>query len=102
MNRSRGGPGLVAGDFGEIKMSDLIVTVLNSNIRTRKLDSGNTMLLQKMQLEQSGDYPVVFESVVEAPMAAGRYVYTPSFKNNQFGGLELNRYEMNLRPIQGK
>lgn len=80
-------------------MSELIVNVLNSNVRTRKLDSGQSLILQKFSLEQKDDYPVIFEAVVDEPYRPGRYLFAPSFRNDRFGGLELNRYELNLSPL---
>lgn len=81
-------------------MKDMIIEVKSSVIRTRDLEGGKKLHLQKMALLVDNDFPVVFEAVVDKPYAPGRYAYLPSFRSSRFGSLELNPYELNMEPIK--
>jgi len=77
-----------------------IIEVKSSVVRTRDLEGGKKLHLQKMALLQENDFPVVFEAVVDAAYAPGRYRYVPSFRSSRFGSLELNPYELNMEPMK--
>jgi hypothetical protein len=78
----------------------LVVEVKSAVLRTRELEGGRKLHLQKMALLQDNDFPVVFEAVVDQAYTPGRYAYVPTFRSSRFGSLELNPYELNLEPLK--
>lgn len=83
---------------------------LNTNdcqIQTRSVNGKNgqrTIHEQQAYLHTGAAYPIPFKlSIRNAAEAypSGKYTLHPSsFQVNQFGGLELNRFEMRLVPIK--
>lgn len=83
---------------------------LNTNdcqIETRMINGKNgqrTIHEQQAYFHTGGAYPTPFKlSIRNASEAypSGKYTLHPSsFQVNQFGGLELNRFEMRLVPIK--
>jgi len=64
--------------------------------------TGQVSLKQQCAIDSGGDYPTPFYIGVPTgkPYAAGLYDFAPSsFRANQFGGIDLNRFEMALVPM---
>lgn len=67
-------------------------------VRNRQTSNGQ-MTLQKMQIDGADGFPIVFEQVVEQPYPNGTYSFVPTLRNDNWGGLEMNRYEFKLTPV---
>lgn len=83
-----------------------LVKVLSTEVRddiNRKTGEVRGQL-QRVGLIQGG-FALPFDVPVTAgkPYPVGDYSFSPeSFKLNQFGGLELNRYDMTLVPVPAR
>ena len=78
------------------------IHIKSTNTRMEETSKGTKLVKQQAAIEQGNDYPLAFDLVVDQPYPPGRYVIDPScFKVNQFGGLELDRYNLRLVPIKG-
>lgn len=56
---------------------------------------------QRVALQQ-GQYDLAFDVTVDPskPYPVGAYTFSPdSFRTNQFGGIELNRFDLRLVPF---
>jgi hypothetical protein len=76
------------------------VIIKSENTRTVKTNGGNELRQQQAAMDQGHDYPAPFWLIVDQPYSPGRYTLDPnSFRVNQFGGLELDRYNIRLEAM---
>lgn len=76
------------------------IEVRSQKYRERNTRAGNVMRLQEMAIVNGGDFPIVFEQVVQEPLAPGKYELIPAWRRGRYGDLELNGFEAVFRPIK--
>jgi hypothetical protein len=79
------------------------ITVKTSNVQTETTNKGTVLYKQFAAIDRGEDHPLVFAITVPEgrPYAPGDYVLDQaSFRNNRFGGLELDPYQIKLVPMK--
>ncbi len=82
------------------------ITIKSAKTFEERTNKGNVIVKQQAALDQGKDYPLVFDLVVGNaqevnPYPEGKYDLDPgSLRVNQFGSLELDRFNVRLVAIK--
>ncbi len=81
---------------------ELKVEIKSTEMRKQITQKGNELYWQKAGLENTGDWPLVFDVFCPdgRPYPVGKYSFLPAFKADQWGSLQINPFDSRLEALK--